>query len=72
MLLFCCCCFVWFGLLVPVNGIKKYLACPDKTNRNGRLPTNLMVNTPPNHNRLYGLQQINNGCELSESKSFVI
>ena len=23
---FVCCCFVWFGLLVPLNGIKKYLA----------------------------------------------
>ena len=33
------------------------------TNQNGRLLTNLMVNTPPNHNSLkdYSLHQINNG-----------
>ena len=37
---------VWFGFLVPLNGIKKYLALPDKINRNGGLLTNLMVNTP--------------------------
>ena len=47
MFLFCC---FLFGLLVALNGIKKYLACHDKINRNGGLPTNLMVNTPPNHN----------------------
>ena len=64
---------VWFGFLVPLNGIKKYLALPDKINRNGGLLTNLMVNTPWNHNNQdYSLQQINNGSELSDSKSFVI
>ena len=26
MFLFCSCCFLWFGLHVPLNGIKKYLA----------------------------------------------
>ena len=41
---------VWFGFLVPLNEIKKYLAWPDKINRNGGLLTNLMVNTPWNHN----------------------
>ena len=39
-----------FGLLVALNEIKKYFAWPDKINRNGGLQTNLMVNTPPNHN----------------------
>ena len=49
--LLCSCFFVFLlGLLVALNGIKKYLACHDKINRNGGLPTNLMVNTPPNHN----------------------
>ena len=74
MFLFCCLLlFFWFGLLVALNGIKKYWAWPDKINRNGGLQTNLVVNTPPNHNsQRTSLQQINNGCELSYSKSFTV
>ena len=46
-----CCCFIAvflnFVLLVPLNGIKKYL-----TNQSGGLLTSLMVNAPPNYNSL--------------------
>ena len=68
----CCCCFccVCFfrGLLVPLNGIKKYLAWPDKINRNGGLPTNLMAK--PQQSKDYSLQQINEWVRVERLKEF--
>ena len=50
LFVFVCLFGLFVCLFVALNGIKKYLAWPDKINRNSGLPTNLMVNTPPNHN----------------------
>ena len=59
--MFFVCFFVLLLFFIAVNRIKKYWALPDKSKR--RIPTSLMVNTPPNHNSLkdYSLQQINDG-----------